>query len=431
MSNAKKKDTNTLKASAQVIKASPAVNTKQTYASQFNTKYQTKTDTYISIEQRFKEMESSMKGLKQQLKQVGKEFKKRYGYQNYRNMLTDMVGLGEGPEEPLEALVINEIIQRDPSPLWVLTLTARFDPSFVQPVSIYQTEINQADIRSATNNDSTANGMVKAKVVWDGQHTALMLLALAVYGFGMKMADALKCTVPVNRHPGTDVAKMRHVFVALNNGQMRLELDKFDLYMQYVYAVRHNGSTNPDHVRMAQIQHFLEENDMFFTHEKFGDHTKPGAITRASEIFPNGKVDKFSVTTLNNAFKYHKMTNPSKPVEPLEMDNLCHIFRACEEQGIIVDNDYIKELAAAWRKPTNNTWANSRNASGLKHRKVYRAYSSWRNRQPNSELFGVRCNQTLVAPTWLCQTAALHGFPHGLPSFPASMNFEFTEQELK
>jgi hypothetical protein len=421
-----------------IIKAKPNLKTKtaaavarQTYATQFNAKYKTKNDTYVTIEDRFNDMLAAMPGLKKQLAQIGKEIRKRYNYTNFSDMSVDMVGLGTGPTEKLEDLVINEIIQREPVGSWVFKLEAAFDPFYVNPIRIYHAQIKSSEIKSATvPNDP--DKQVDARVVWDGQHTALMLLAIAIYGFGLSMKEALACSVPVAVYPGIDLGKIRNRFVSFNNGQMSLPLDKFDIYMQYVYAVRHNGSTHPDHVRMEQIQCVLEDHGMFFTHEKFNDHTKPGALTRATEIFPaTGKLDKFSVNTIKNVCSYHALTNPNKHVEPLEMDNMCHIFRACEEQGILVDDEYISQFAIALHKATGNTWAKGQKSKKSKHTKVLRAYNSWRNRQPNSEAFATRCNQTLVAPTWICQAVKQHGFPYGVPSFPFALTFNFTEQELK
>ena len=64
------------------------------------------------------------------------------------------------------------------------------------------------------------------------------------------------------------------------------------------------------------------------------------------------------------------------------------------------------------------------------HKKVSDAYTSWRARQGNADTISQRCNQTLVAPTWLCQAVVLAGFKYAVPKFGGNMNYRFTEEEL-
>lgn len=385
------------------------------HATKRNSRFQSKKDTYITLWDRYQAILKEDPDIVELFEAYGDEFKNRYPqYKTFKAMMKDMVGLGdEGRTVAPDTLVINAIIQREPDALWLCELFGKFDPFFVNPIRTYKDKVDGEE----------------QLIVWDGQHTALLLLIVAIYGFGLSIEDAQKFKMPTAIYPGKDVAKIRDRFIGFNDGTMSKALDKIDHYDQYVYAVRHNGSENPWHVRMEAIQTALEENDMFFTHDKFGDTDLAGAISRPTEIFPK-RIDKFSVSTLRNVFKYHALSNADKPVEPLEIDNMSHIFRACEEQAIDVDDDYITEFSDMLEKVTGNTWKHRQQSKNSKHVKVMRAYNSWRDRQGNPESISQRCNQTLVAPTWLCQAVKLAGFKYAIPKFSGNMSYRFTEEEL-
>lgn len=383
------------------------------YATQVNSKFKSTQDVYVSLWDRYKEILRDDPEIEEVFFAYAEEFKSRYPqYTSFADMYPDMVGLGEGLASA-EDMSVNIIIQRDKDVQWLCEILGKCDPFFINPIRCYYDDIDGN----------------RVLLVWDGQHTGLVLVILAVYVFGYSLADAAKFKMPVAIYPGKDVSKIRDRFVGFNDGSMNKTLDKIDLYTQYVYAVRHNNSTNPWHVRMEQIQTALEENNMFFTHEKFGDADKPGAVSRPSEIFP-ARIDKFSTSTLANVFRYHSMSNPDKPVLPLEIDNLSYIFRACEEQGIIVDNDYIDAMVTAMDKVTGNFWKHRATNKNSKHVKVSRAYTSWRARQGNPDSISGRCNQTQVAPTWICQAIKQAGFKYDVPAFSGIMRYNFTKQEL-
>ena len=178
----------------------------------------------------------------------------------------------------------------------------------------------------------------------------------------------------------------------------------------------------------------MEEFDCFFTHDKFGDIDMPGAISRPSEIFPTGRdVTKWKSSVLRRVFQYHKLSNPDAPVEPLEIDNMSHIFRACDQQGIQVTDEYVRAIVKYLGVVTNNTWSKGYNSTrNRKHKMIMDAYQSWLKRQDYRirENYNTRCNQTEVAPTWLCQAIAAAGFPFELPVFIGNYSYEFNDKEL-
>lgn len=398
------------------LKTSRSPRTTKTYAQKFNQKYSTRKDTYASLKDRINWINRKHPKAGDIIRDTYEEFRIRNPkYQSFSDMYPDMVGCGSGPMIRLGDLSINRIIQRDADVQWLVTIAAKFDPFYVNPVRVYMDQV-------AGQN---------TPIVWDGQHTAIAMLMLAVYGFDLDYDEALECQVPVSLYPGDDVAKIRDRFIGLNDGTMSKPLDKVDLYMQYVYAVRHNGSTDPWHQRMEQIQQYMETYDCFFTHEKFNDHEFPGAVTRASEIFPAHRdLQKWPVEVIGQVLEYHKLARPTMPVEPLEMDNLCHIFRAAREQGITVDTKYIKDLIKYLDKITGNSWHTDSKKQNDKHALVLRAYNNWRARQNNPEAFPKRCNQTLVAPSWICTALVRAGFPHAVPGFTGAMYFDWAQGDF-
>lgn len=394
-----------------------AVKPLKTYAQRVNDKFKTHKDTYSSLEDRINEITTKEPRARDIIQDTFEEFRTRYPkYQQFSDMYTDMVGCGSGPMIKLGDLCINSIIQRDPDVQWLVQIAGKFDPFYVNPVRVYVDKVKGQD----------------SYIVWDGQHTAIAMLMLAVYGFNLDITEALECQVPVSLYPGDDVAKIRDRFIGLNDGSMSKQLDKVDLYMQYVYAVRHNNSTNDWHKRMESIQTLMEKYGCFFTHEKFNDHDQPGAITRPSEIFPaNRDLHKWPVEVIGNMLEYHSVALPQSPVETLEMDNLCHIFRAAKEQGIPVDSKYIRDFVKYLNKITGNTWHTNSRKYNDKHARVLRAYENWRLRQFNSDALPKRCNQTLVAPSWICAALESRGFPHALPRFTGAMHFDWQKEDLQ
>ena len=221
--------------------------------------------------------------------------------------------------------------------------------------------------------------------------------------------------------------------MCIRDSTMTKRLDKIDLYMQYVWAVRNNGDTDPWSMRFEEIQCALEEFNCFFTHDKFGDTDKPGAVSRPTEISPTGRdVNKWKSSVLRRVFQYHNMYLADQPIEPLEIDNMAHIFRACDQQGIVVDDDYVREFGKYLAAVTQNTWAKGYTNSQLKHKLVVNAYKKWYNRQDLQVRITLnsRCNQTEVAPTWICQAIAKAGFSKELPIFTGRFAYDFDEREL-
>jgi hypothetical protein len=392
------------------------------YAQKFNEKFNTTEDRIVELFDRYidaiieKKEEPDFPDF---LKILGKEFRDRNPqYKEFADMYADMVQMSANKKErvKLKNMLINASIQREVDAEWILKILGNFDPFFVNIVRLYP--INKR------------KGLY---AIWDGQHTTIVLICVAMFAFGMSLKEAMELEIPIAIYPGRDVSKLRKRFIGVHDNTMTKPLDKIDLYMQHVWAVRNNGDKDPWSMRFEEIQSALEEFNCFFTHEKFGDTDKPGAVSRPSEIFPSGRdVDKWKSSVLRRVFQYHNMYLSNKPIEPLEIDNMAHIFRACDIQGITVDDDYVREFGKYLGAVTNNTWAKGYTNYQLKHKLVSNAYNSWYRRQDEQtkNAYKSRCNQTEVAPTWICQAIAKAGFSKELPIFTGKFKYDFKKKEL-
>ena len=385
------------------------------YADEKNAKYASKKDELVSVKDRFEKFIDSDQELKEFITVLLQEFRLRFPqFNTFRDMYPEMVDIRKDKVITLGDLVINDGMQRKPDVNWIVDILGKFDPFNVNSVRVYPTN--------------------KAYAVWDGQHTTLVLMCVAVYGFGMTIAEALDLVLPVAVYPAGNNARLRDRFIKTNDGTMAKKLDDVDLYEQYVYAVRHDGSTDPWHVRFGEIQSYMEKFGAFFTHEKFGDDDMSGALSRPTEIYPKSKdPNKWPVDVIGNVLEYHSITNPHLPFEPLEMDNMCHIFRQCVVQGIEVDSDYIRKFAKALEKVTKNTWKKGwKGKDCIKHSKVSTAYKNYLERLKPAQRahYNERCNQTEVAPAWLCQVVANQGFEYELPEFTGRFDYKFPKKDL-
>jgi len=390
------------------------------YAEQVNEKFQSSADTIVELvdrfEQAFNEDEVEF------LQSMRQEFQDRNPqYQKFEDMYADMVQMPADKIErvQLKDMLINATIQREVMADWVIEIVGKFDPFFVNIVRLYPL-LNRKDRK-------------RAFAIWDGQHTTFALLCIALYVFNMSMEEALELEIPTAIYPGRDIAKLRKRFIGVHDDTMTKPLAKIDLYMQYVWAVRNNGDKDPWSMRFEEIQTSLEEFGCFFTDKKFGDTDQPGAISRPTEIFPKGRdVSKWKSSVLRQVFQYHSISNPDRPVEPLEIDNMAHIFRACDQQGIAVDDNYIRKFVKYLGAVTGNKWQKGYTKAHRKHVMVMQAYKSWLKRQHYRvrEQFDTRCNQTEVAPTWICQAIEQAGFDLELPVFTGKYSYTFDQKEL-
>ena len=406
-------------------------NTYNAVATEFNERYQITEDEIVSLPGRYNKYITSDTNIVEFIETLMNEFLRRNGFTSFDDMYDYMVRIPKSEAITLGQLVINVGMQRIPDIEWLISIIGRLTLCNINSINVYP--IQEFELVDSENADYYAD-VETAYAVFDGQHTSLLLLCVAIHAFGLSLEEALKLKVPVSVYPAGKKAELRQRFIGANDGTMSKPLDKVDLWMQYVLAVAVDGSTDPWHLRMHSIQQAMAENDIFFTHEKFGNADAPGALTRPGEIFPDSRdLNKWPLAALEPVFKYHKKAIPEQPIAPLEMDNLAHIFRACYQQGITVDESYLDEMISLLQRITGNTWKKGyKGKDSTKHQKVLNAYKSWYKRQhyATRSHYNERCNQTEVGPTWICQALANAGFTKPLPEFKGKFFYEFTAQEL-
>ena len=187
-------------------------------ADSVNAKYDSQKDDLVSVKDRFEKFIDNDPDLKEFLETIFQEFRLRFPqFNSFSDMYPEMVDIRKDKIITLGDLVINDGMQRKPDVNWIVDICGKFDPFNVNSVRVYPTN--------------------KAYAVWDGQHTTLVLMCVAVYGFGMTIDEALNLVLPVAVYPSGNNARLRDRFIKTNDGTMAKKLDDVDLYEQYVYAV--------------------------------------------------------------------------------------------------------------------------------------------------------------------------------------------------
>jgi hypothetical protein len=370
----------------------------QSYAARANTEYQTDIDKYVSIPERLDELYSRAPHYKDAYIAYAKQFVANWPeFPTYTELCEAMVGMGVESYMRAMLMDINHTMQRKYDAEWGTKILTTFDPILVNRIRTYQ-------------DPCRTDGGEERFNAWDGQHTALVLYIIAVYGYGMDPADVM---VPIDVYPGHDRAKIRHQFVYYNSGKGTQQLESIDLFKQHVYGYTNDGSRTKMNERCYQIQQIAEKYDMFLTAEKFGDHTYPGAVSRLTEIMKKN----IPIECIDSAFFYHSISSPNQQVYSLEFDNMIEFFHKAIKQGAVIDDDYVRELVNVMDVVTGNTWK----TKSRKSNKVKAAYKNWYATARKAGLIisakPPRCNQSNVGPTWITQMLAANGFTKQLPKF--------------
>ena len=385
-----------------------ATKTENSYASQINATYHTDEDLFVTVDQRLQELYAKDSDLEMLFRSLAQGMVADMGYETYDDMIKDIVGMGEIQYVPVTNIDINDTMQRWPDRENLIDIISEFNPDFVNRIRTYL-------------DTKRKDGNVSRHVAWDGQHTGLALYIIGVYGFGV-MPELV--TVPVDQYPGDDRAAIRRRFVEFNSGRTSKKLEAIDLFKQYVAGFRHDGLTEFWNQRCVKLQEYFEKYGCYATSEKFGDDKRAGAWSRMTEVMNRN----FPVEIFERVMYYHSVTNSDKPFVALEIDNLSHFVRQCMNDGIVVTDAYLNEVASIMSKLTQNTWA----VGSVKHRKVQDAYQNHVEieKQAGRMLPGktYRCNQTFVGPVWITAALKQAGFTQQLPVFEDS--YTFTAEDL-
>jgi hypothetical protein len=354
---------------------------KKSYAHSVNAYYQNSDNNIVSLEQRIADTigslpDSNLATVQQMIAAALAEFKRIYGSQITK---WEDLHLAQSVYVTLTDIYIDTTMQRLLDLHWVSKLLSKFKTTKVIPIQVYVGD----------------DGKLCA---WDGQHTAVLLYIICVHALKL---DPSKVKVPVNIYPSSKKSEMRECFLDLNSAEGKRSLDNIDHWIQEVFGVRIDGSNNPGWKMTESKQRILERYNLFVTHDKFHNTDMPGAISRLNEII------KYDVKVVDWLCDYLSQVNQGdRPVAEKEMVMMSHFFGRCRLEGIKVDKDYIKKLAAT----ILTLWDGDFTPYGPFWSKVAYAYHMWHQSDPMNAMVNPKCGKE-----------PLHGFPFLLAQLNKSM----------
>ena len=231
-------------------------------------------------------------------------------------------------------------------------------------------------------------------ICWDGQHTAIVLYIIAAKILG---EDITKCRIPIVIYASNQKSEMRECFITLGTDGKK-QLEHIDIVHQKIFGVRTDGSTRTDWLLVEEKQQAIENAKMFLTHEKFGDTDQPGAYTRLDEF-----LDPQYDLSITQAFcKYFfRVCYSNRPVQPKESWMLYEYFRLCKKSGIVLTDDYIRDVANSLRKSFNDDF----DAGALYRRAKFSYQEWWRANKPSPDgtLWGITYPESRIGVTFLIE----------------------------
>jgi hypothetical protein len=362
------------------VAATVAPVAQKSYASQMNAYYNTTANNCISLNARFTTTIAAMPAQGSQwvqhlLQSAVAEFVRMNPTVKTWNDLT----LAQSVYVNLADIYIDTTMQRQLDLHWVCKLLAKFKSTKVVPIQVYR----------------DAGGKLCA---WDGQHTAMLMWLICTRALNL---DPAKVQVPVNIYPSSKKNEIRECFLDLNSSEGKKSLELIDHWIQQVFGVRIDGSTNPTWKLVEQKQTILEKHDLFVTNDKFNNCHMPGAISRLQEI---NKLDVQGVEWLAAYLKI--VTAGNRPAVEKEVMMMAHFFTRCRIEGIKVTDAYIKELAAV----STMLWNADYSPNGPFWAQVTTAYHAWHDNNAANSVTTARVSKEPI-----------HGFPFLIAQLGKSM----------
>jgi hypothetical protein len=247
---------------------------------------------------------------------------------NVKNFDRNSFPLCKAIDKNLCQIVIDTTMQREPDIKWVLHIISNFRAYQAQPIQVY---------------DAGA-GLYGG---WDGQHTALALYLIAVFGLGMKFEDVM---VPVNEYAMQTRGQLRGTFISNNSttGKMagKKPLDLIDIVQQMIYGVECDGVAEQEWVDMHTKWQHLRDAGMFLTADKFGDTGETGAISRLNELYDASVevVRKFAVYG-EYVIENQATARNLRPINTKEIPIIIEFLNMCEIDDIVLSDDDIRSMA--------------------------------------------------------------------------------------
>lgn len=324
---------------------------KKSYAQTVNEQYYNQESNIVSLEDRFNDAVGKLNPI---------EFAaiKHNAIQEFKRINPNVkdwsdLSLAQSASAQAIDLFIDTTLQRELSTAWAFDIVEHFEDFKVVPIHVYV--------------DPETGKMC----AWDGQHTAIALYFIAAHILGLDIKDV---TFPVVIYNSNKKSQMRMAFLTLN-GDGRKKLTPIDYWQQWLYAVRVDGSNNPDWLMIEKKQCILEKYDFFVTEKKLGDHKKPGAIPRTTEI------EAASLTALDWICQYLvAVTHNTRAIATKEIVMMAKFFMYCEASKIKVDSNYIKEIARVNLQHFNADFS----PKSIFWSKVAMAFANWSKVNGNS-----------------------------------------------
>jgi hypothetical protein len=349
----------------------------QTYAAQQNARYQQTGSIYVDLAKRFNNTISNLPPLKQsgiraQLVGACKDFAKKYPHvKKFEDLQLVEAGL-----TPMSDILIDITIQRLLDLGWVVEILKNFREVQADPIKLYEV-IDGGDLVSEYPVGT------KLFASWDAQHTAMVYWIIATM---ITKQDPKDVKVPSNIYKVKNRADIRMNFVNGNSKAGKHLLESIDLFMQMVLGVRVDGSTDPKWIEAELKQQYLEQADLFVTHDKFGNTHQPGAISRMAEI------DKYTSDVIRKFCLYTTAIPTPRPIDSQEIEIMCAWFDMVKNAGIDYTDEQVMELADYvlttfgnnWGSESSSFWADVHTAYKNWHANYYKAFPA--NARPSSRM---------------------------------------------
>jgi hypothetical protein len=322
---------------------------KQSYATSVNSRYSNTASHYVSLHQRLTDALNASPILKQMFQQVIAEFKRRNPHiKKFKDLkLVRAIPIN------IKDLIIDTTIQRPLDLTHVFEILNYFSEVMIQSLCVYQNDEKN-----------------KMYIIWDGQHTALVLYILITYVFGESLD---KIELPVNISSSKQKLEIRRNHILLN-GSAKKSFEPIDYFQQHLYGVKVDGSKDPYWIDSAKINDLFEDAGIFATNKNFGDENEIGAHTLLAGTIWNKHLDKRKPVEVTRMFcDYWKTAGHKRHVDAKESRLLYEFFYICLKDKIKIDQQWISEFVAVSRNLFDLDWSEN----SLFWAKVSLAYDIW------------------------------------------------------
>jgi hypothetical protein len=322
--------------------ANTAASPNASYAEQVNSKFRRNGSHYMNIKERIDQRIASLpisvqSTVRNNLLGAVKSWEKKFPT---KKSMADL-DLCEAAYVPLSQILIDDTLQRPLDIAWCAHILVNWRDIQALPIMVYKPGQSSSTVSEQGGDYESLclyNNTKEVWASWDGQHTAVVLYLIAVWGLGLDPDDVM---IPVAKYRASSKSQMRLNFIGGNSSSGKNLMDEIDLFRQMIYGVRLDGIDIPDWEEAEEKQIALEQANLFVTHKKFNDYNQPGAISRMKEI------NAFSVSVIQDFATYSKYAQSygPRPVATMEMDIMCNWFDMARKSNICYTESEIQDLA--------------------------------------------------------------------------------------